>query len=214
VVEDAQLAPDALDVAATLVGVPAVERALRPEHVEHVGEHRAEEAVGVLDVDLAVAAGPVLARVVRPLAGVVDEVGRVGGDERGLLAGHDAVHVLDAGRVAAEQPVVAEAPQVAELRRGHGGRGFGTFVDQVAVDLLLFAQLLDQGVEVLGRVADAVERVLGLELLEQLGRKLRFVPLTRTRGTGCRPSCRPPRRGRCRGTTTRAPRSTPAPARP
>src|SRR5262245_38164503 len=74
VVEDAEFAPDALDVAAPLVRMPAIDRALWPEHVEHVHEYRAKEAVRVLDVDLTVAVRPVLARVVGPLAGVVDQV--------------------------------------------------------------------------------------------------------------------------------------------
>jgi hypothetical protein len=39
VVEDAEVAPDALDVAAALVRVPAVDRGLVPEHFEHVREH-------------------------------------------------------------------------------------------------------------------------------------------------------------------------------
>jgi hypothetical protein len=120
VVEDAEVAPDALDVAASLVRVPAVDRGLVPEHFEHVGEHGFEEPVRVLDVDLAVGVGPVLARVVGAFAGVVDEVGRVGGDERGLLAVHHAQHVLERGRVAAEQSVVAEDPEVAGLGDGDG----------------------------------------------------------------------------------------------
>lgn len=53
VVEDAEVAPDALDVAAALVGMPAVDRGLRTKDLEHVLEHGAEEAVGVLDIDLA-----------------------------------------------------------------------------------------------------------------------------------------------------------------
>ena len=176
VVEDAEVAPDALDVAAALVRVPAVDRGVRAEHFEHIGEHRAEEAVGVLDVDLAVAVGPVLAAVVRPLAGVVNQVGRVGGDQRGLVAAHDAQHVLQIGAVAAEQPVVAEYPEVAGLGNRDGGRILSTVVDEVLVDLLLLAQLLHEGVDVVLGVADAVECVLGLELLQQLG-QFGLVPL-------------------------------------
>lgn len=38
----------------------------------------------------------------------------------------------------------------ARLRRGHGGRGLGAFVGELAVDFFLFVQLLNEGVEVLG----------------------------------------------------------------
>jgi hypothetical protein len=135
-----------------------------------------EEPVRVLDVDLAVGVGPVLARVVGAFAGVVDEVGRVGRDERRLLAVHHAQHVLERGRVAAEQPVVAEDPQVAGLGDGDLGRLVGTVVVEVLVGLLLVAELLHQRVEVLVGVADAVERVLLLELRQEL-RQLGVVPL-------------------------------------
>ena len=52
----------------------------------------------------------------------------VGGDKRGLVAGHDAQRVLEAGRVAAEQAVVPQVPQVAELRDGDDGRLVGAIV--------------------------------------------------------------------------------------
>jgi hypothetical protein len=53
--------------------------------------------------------------------------------------------------------VVAEAPQVTGLGDSDGRWFVGALVEQVAVDLLLGAQFGDQGVDVVGRVADAVE---------------------------------------------------------
>ena len=167
--EDAEVAPDPLDVAASLERVPAVDRRPRPEHFEHVGEHRAEEGVRVLDVDLAVLVGPVLARVVGPLAGVIDEVGRIGCDERGCLARHDAVHVGELRAVAAEQAVVAEDPEVAGLRDRHGRRRLGTGV--VEVRALLGSEAGDQPLDLLVVEAYAVERALFAKLFEQAGQR-------------------------------------------
>ena len=155
--EAGEVVPDALDIAATLERVPAGDRRLRPEQFEHVGEHGAEEPVGVIDVDLAVLVGPVLARVVRPLACVIDEVGRVGRDECGCLARHHAVHVGELRAVAAEQAVVAEDPEVAGLRDRDDRRRLGTGV--VEVGALLGGEARDQPLDLLVVEAHAVERV-------------------------------------------------------
>jgi hypothetical protein len=85
-------------------------------------------------------------------------------------------HTVDCGRVAAEQAVVAEDPEVAGLGDGDLGRLVGAVVVEVLVGLLLVAELLHQRVEVLVGVADAVERVLLLELRQELG-QLGVVPL-------------------------------------
>ena len=101
---------------------------LRAWDLERVSEHRAEELVRVLDVVLAVAVGPVLPRVVWALAGVIDDVRRVGRDECCGLAVPYAMHVGDVRAVAAEQAVVAEDPQVARLGDRDRWRGLGARV--------------------------------------------------------------------------------------
>ena len=101
---------------------------LRAEDLERVSEHRAEEPVRVLDIDFAMAVGPVLARVVRALAGVIDDVRRVGRNECFGLAVPYAMHVGDVRAVAAEQAVVAEDPQVARLGDRDRWRGLGARV--------------------------------------------------------------------------------------
>jgi hypothetical protein len=101
---------------------------LRAEDLERVSEHRAEEPVRILDIDFAIAVGPVLARVVRALAGVIDDVRRVGRNECCGLAVPYAMHVGDARAVAAEQAVVAEDPQVARLGDRDRWRGLGARV--------------------------------------------------------------------------------------
>lgn len=44
------------------------------------------------------------------------EVGRIDGEQRGLLPRHEALHVVGLGRVLAEQPVAAQKPQIPEAR--------------------------------------------------------------------------------------------------
>jgi hypothetical protein len=86
--------------------------------------------------------------------GVVDEVGRVGGEQVRLLAVHQPRERLGAGRVAAEQPVVAEQPQIAEPGDGLLRR-------------ILGAGVVDLGIGQCGQEANAVERVLGAQRLER-----------------------------------------------
>ena len=50
-------------------------------------------------------------RMVRAV--VINEIRRVGGEQDRALAMHQAAHIVVAGAVAAEQPVVTEDPEIA-----------------------------------------------------------------------------------------------------
>ena len=103
-------------------------------------------------------------------------VRRVGVEQVDRRAAEEPVEVFGTGAVAAEHAVLAQHPEVAGLRRG----GVRRFRDLVLGDLLLGAQVrLDlgqQGVDVLRRVPDRVERVLGPQLVEE-SRQGGLVPL-------------------------------------
>ena len=51
---------------------------------------------------------------------VVDQIGRIGGEQDRLLTVHHPDDVLGLGAVAAQQPVLAEQPQVAGTRHWVG----------------------------------------------------------------------------------------------
>ena len=130
----------------------------------------------VVHVHLAVVAAPVLARVVRPLAGVVDQVRRVGRAERRPLAAHDPRRHLGVGAVAAEQQVLPEPPEVDRpgdwVRRGLPRSG----VLQILLGLEPAAQVADQPVDLALVEADPGQGLLGAQALQQAGQGL-LVPL-------------------------------------
>ena len=112
--------PGALDLGAAPFGVPLVDGDAGGGHRER---GRQERRVEVRDRRLARIAIPARKRragggpapgVIRAV--VVDEVRRVGGDERGTFRAHELAHQRRIGRVSAEQTVGAEDPAVAGPR--------------------------------------------------------------------------------------------------
>jgi hypothetical protein len=74
--------------------------------------------------------------------------------------------------------VLAEEPEIARAADGDLGRVLGTRVLQLGGGLV--GQLVEQGVDVLAGEADAIEGVLGAELLEDLGQGA-VIPLSERR---------------------------------
>ena len=112
----------------------------------------------------------VISGVIRAV--VVHEIRGVGGEERRGFAGHEPRHVLGVSRVAAEQLVIAEQPEIARLSDRVLGRLTSTRIFEVRP--LLRERAGDQRVHLLGGVADAVERILSAKGLKQL-RQGRFI---------------------------------------
>src|SRR5581483_5605825 len=129
VVEDLEFLPDLRDQGVPLVGVPAIDRRVRARRDQDVSEEGAEEALGVLDLDLLVDPRPVLPGAVRTVgARVVDEVRRARCTERSRLAVHEARHVLRVRGVAAKKAMRSENVELARLRDGLLRRLFGSGV--------------------------------------------------------------------------------------
>ena len=136
----------------------------------------------------------------RPVhAGVVDAVGRIGREQRGLLAGHQARDVLGLRRVAAEEPVVAEHPEVARLRDGIDRRRLGPVVLDVAAAPGRPISAIRSSISA-GGEPDAVERVQARQLAEELRQDglVPFGELSRSGSARCRAPCTSGRRRRAR----------------
>ena len=113
------------------VGVPDIDARVVLKQRKHCPEHRAKELPEILDVDLPILVRPVLAGVLRSVrAGVADAVRRVRGEEGRVFPTEDELNVLGVGGVPAEDPMVAEDPDVALLRNGVFRRGARAWVIQ------------------------------------------------------------------------------------
>ena len=118
--EGAGLLPAGLQHRLAARGVPAVPGGILGDRL---GDGRGDEAVVELGALAAVVPGHAVARRPVLVAGrmvravVVDEVRRIGREQHRPLAVHQPAHVRGAGAVAAEQPVVAEDPEIARARR-------------------------------------------------------------------------------------------------
>ncbi|MBK7876326.1 MAG: hypothetical protein IPJ77_11305 [Planctomycetes bacterium] len=159
------------------VRVPAVHGRVLDDVRQRRLEDAVEEHAEVRDVDLAIHVRPVLPRglavVDRPVvAGVVDAIGRVRGPEARLGPRHEPREVVGTGRIAAHQPVpISEEPNVPANSHGDLRNVPGTRIIHHPRGRLRGFEFAQEFVDV-GRVeADAFERVLGPQRLQQLSQR-------------------------------------------
>ncbi len=131
--QDVVLLPRRGDRGVLRVCEPQIHRRVVGDVRQARGVERIEEHAEILDVRLVVERGPVLPRRLAIVAGSVhavvgDRVWTVCGEQRGLLAVHQPRDIGRARRVAAEEPVVAQRPEVAESRDWIDRRLFGPLV--------------------------------------------------------------------------------------
>ncbi len=179
--EGARLFPAGLEHRLAARGVPAVPGGVLGDRLGHGRSDEAVVELGALRAVVpgdAVARGPILVagRMVRAV--VVDEVRRIGREQRRPLAVHQPAHVGRAGAVAAEQPVVAEDPEIARPRRRvarrlrHHDRRDARPLRRLAAADVEGEQLVELGV---GEAGERQVEVVGRQRL-QLGGEQRLVP--------------------------------------
>ena len=104
-------------------------------------------------------------------AGVVDEVGRIGSHQHGFLGTEEAAHGAHVGGITAEQPVIAQRPQIAGLGEGVGLCGVECGVGIEVLDTFALVTCVEQ-LEELGDlvIVEAGEREVNLRSGVQLGK--------------------------------------------
>jgi hypothetical protein len=178
--EQAVLLPRALDKRLPPARVPLVDRGVRDDVRQACLEEPVEERDAGLGVLVRV---PVLVPRLRPVrrrrrviaGGVVHEVRRIGREQVRALAAHQSLDRVGARAVAAEQPVLAQDPEIAQPAGGVLRRLARSGVVQLLVRLVR-GELGQKLVDLVVAEPDAVERVLGAEGVEQGGQGL-IVPL-------------------------------------